>query len=226
MYLKWEYDMKNRKQLLCLLALILCMALTACSMRIRFFPGGMFTEPPPILGTLEDNIYTQEFFGLRLELNDSWTYLSDEELEKSPAEAAALVEGGIVYDLTAELPCGDRYTSGIYCPTVIDDHAFRNNPEEFIDREAETFRKEYEEYIETEGIREIRSGRSTVTFLGETVPCVALSYVVRTGQTHYVRVVYRENTFRGQTYMFYLIAESYNEDRTLKMIKAIEPLDE
>ena len=65
--------------------LVLCMALalTACGT----------ADKSLTLGTVEDDVYTNDYFGLRCELPANWTFLDKEELAEQNGLAAQALDG-------------------------------------------------------------------------------------------------------------------------------------
>lgn len=94
--------MKNMKKLLALvLALAMCLAMTACASGLRgsvSAPAGSSSDPTPEptpkatpeptpepeddleLGSMVGGVYENSFAGIGCRLDDSWVYLSDEEI--------------------------------------------------------------------------------------------------------------------------------------------------
>ena len=143
-----------------------------------------------ITGTVDGDVYTNEYFGVRVEAPEGYTFLSEQMLQTlGYVSSQMLKEGDTAY--------GDAVSEAVDSgQTVIDfeltDSAFSNNINMTLGSVNKRFTQDDLEVMidgaipylvqtyESIGATDLNVERSTITFLGEEMPCINVSFIYNT----------------------------------------------
>jgi len=148
------------------LALVLALCLVACGTAEAPKSNIEKNDDSAALGTMQGGVYTNEYAGFKLTLDDKWVFSSEEELKELDSEDWA--DGAGVTDMIAD---NEETFSSIdisYLKLSMTERlaAATTTEEEIVDAMMEEKDELIAEYTQ-EGAQDVTMEKKTVTFLGQ-----------------------------------------------------------
>lgn len=181
-------------------------------------------------GTTDGQSYIQEFFGIRLDLDDSWTFASESELAELNKAAVdsissdevrkSLEEGNSYMDMYAEnADTLQNINSNITRFSLTEALLFRTGSNIVLEGALPTVKSE----LEGLGYTNVSAECSETLFLGKSTPCINTSAYIETGNGD-VPMYQKQVYITEGSYLFCITTTSFFEDTNQDIIDLIKPI--
>ncbi len=185
-------------------------------------------EQDGILGAVDGDVYTNAFFGIKLNAVDGYSFLDDEQIAQLGYMSAEVLGNS---DITEAIESGETITD-----CLLADATFDNSINVTISSvDAEVSQDDAEavidatipylvESFEGMGFENLACERGTTTFLGEEFPCINISFVLtQDGVSYDMSMV--EVILLNDGYSATITAQAGSEDEIATLLGAFESLD-
>ena len=185
-------------------------------------------EQDGVLGAVDGDVYTNAFFGIKLNVVDGYSFLDDEQIAQLGYMSAEVLGNS---DITEAIESGETITDCLLADATFDNSinvTISSVDAEVSQDDAETVIDATIPYLvesfEGMGFENLACERGTTTFLGEEFPCINISFVLtQDGVSYDMSMV--EVILLNDGYSATITAQAGSEDEIATLLGAFESLD-
>ena len=180
------------------------------------------------LGSVEGNIYTNDFFDIKVEASEGFSYADDETMQAiglATADAYAEIDDDLLKSVADDLKSGktitdfylsdEGYADSLNLTITYGGHDLRESMlESIID---ETLPK-LQESFDAQGLRGAKCERSVIEFGGRKIPCIRTNASVTLQSGDYAEIYQTQIQIVRGEYLACLTATSYTDDITEELL--------
>ena len=212
--------MRFKRALSIILAVAVAVSAASC--------GGEKQDNKLTLGTVQGNVYTNDFFDLKVEASEGFSYADDETIQAiglSTADKYAEFDDDLMKDVAKDLKSGktitdfylsdEDYADSLNFMISYGGHDLQDKMiENIIDESLPMLQESYDK----QGLRGAKCERSVIEFCGRKIPCIKINASVALQGGAYAEIYQTQIQFIQGDYLGCLTATTYIDDTTEDML--------